>query len=75
MNLFKVLPLIEMNIMPETTVLSIRINKKTRQMIENQAKILKMKVSMLAARVLEDETENWSKKYAESIYKELFKEE
>ena len=56
-----------MNIMPETTVLSIRINKKTRQMIENHAKILKMKVSMLAARVLEDETENWSKKYAESF--------
>ena len=61
--------------MAETSVLSIRINKQTRQMLEKHAKILKMKVSMLAARVLEDETPNWSKKYAESIYNELFQDE
>ncbi len=57
--------------MPRTTVLSIRINKSTREILEKNAKILNLKISVLAARVLEERTESWAKEYAERIYHEL----
>lgn len=57
--------------MPRTTVLSIRINKRTREILERNAKILNLKVSVLAARVLEERTESWSKDYAARIFHEL----
>lgn len=57
--------------MPRTTVLSIRINKKTREILEKNAKILNLKISVLAARVLEERTEVWAKEYASRIYQEL----
>jgi antitoxin component of RelBE/YafQ-DinJ toxin-antitoxin module len=57
--------------MPRTTVLSIRINKKTREILEKNAKILNLKVSVLAARVLEERTELWAKEYAARIFHEL----
>ncbi|MFX0013063.1 MAG: hypothetical protein ACFFB2_04480 [Promethearchaeota archaeon] len=57
--------------MPRTTVLSIRINRKTREILENNARILNLKVSVLAARVLEERTEAWAKEYAARIYHQL----
>ncbi len=57
--------------MPRTTVLSIRINNKTREILEKNARILNLKVSVLAARVLEEKTELWAKEYAARIYHEL----
>lgn len=57
--------------MPRTTVLSIRINKKTREILEKNGKILNLKVSVLAARVLEERTESWAKEYAARIFHEL----
>ena len=57
--------------MPRTTVLSIRINNKTREILEKNAKILNIKVSVLAAKVLEERTELWAKEYAARIYQEL----
>lgn len=57
--------------MPRTTVLSIRINKKTREILERNARILNLKVSVLAAKVLEERTELWAKEYAARIYHEL----
>ncbi len=57
--------------MPRTTVLSIRINHKTREILEKNAKILNLKVSVLAAKVLEERTELWAKEYASRIYHEL----
>lgn len=57
--------------MPRTTVLSIRINKKTRDLLEKNARILNLKISVLAARVLEERTESWAKKYATRIFREL----
>ena len=57
--------------MPPTTVLSIRINKQTREILEKNAKILNLKISVLAAKVLEEKTEQWSKEYASRIYYEL----
>ncbi len=57
--------------MPRTTVLSIRINNKTREILEKNARILNLKVSVLAARVLEERTELWAKEYAARIYHEL----
>ncbi|MFX1283658.1 MAG: hypothetical protein ACFFB5_08385 [Promethearchaeota archaeon] len=57
--------------MPRTTVLSIRINSKTREILEKNAKILNLKVSVLAAKVLEERTELWAKEYAARIYHEL----
>ncbi|UCG90613.1 MAG: hypothetical protein JSU57_02465 [Candidatus Heimdallarchaeota archaeon] len=57
--------------MPRTTVLSIRINNKTREILEKNAKILNLKVSVLAAKVLEERTEKWAKEYAARIYHEL----
>ncbi len=57
--------------MPRTTVLSIRINNKTREILEKNARILNLKVSVLAAKVLEERTELWAKEYAARIYHEL----
>ncbi|MHA2246085.1 MAG: hypothetical protein ACXADY_14065 [Candidatus Hodarchaeales archaeon] len=57
--------------MPRTTVLSIRINSKTREILEKNARILNLKVSVLAAKVLEERTELWAKEYAARIYQEL----
>ncbi|UCG01452.1 MAG: hypothetical protein JSW11_17770 [Candidatus Heimdallarchaeota archaeon] len=57
--------------MSRTTVLSIRINKKTREILEKNAKILNLKISVLAARVLEERTELWAKDYAARIFHEL----
>jgi antitoxin component of RelBE/YafQ-DinJ toxin-antitoxin module len=57
--------------MPRTTVLSIRINNKTREILEKNAKILNIKVSVLAAKVLEERTELWAKEYAARIFHEL----
>ncbi len=54
-----------------TRVLSIRINKKTLEHLEKNAKILNLKISVLAAKVLEEKTEEWSKEYATRIYREL----
>lgn len=65
------LPILEDIQMPRTTVLSIRINKKTREILEKNAKILNLKVSVLAARVLEERTESWAKEYAARIFHEL----
>jgi hypothetical protein len=52
-------------------VLSIRINNKTREILEKNARILNLKVSVLAAKVLEERTELWAKEYASRIYHEL----
>jgi hypothetical protein len=52
-------------------VLSIRINSKTREILEKNARILNLKVSVLAAKVLEERTELWAKEYAARIYQEL----
>jgi hypothetical protein len=52
-------------------VLSIRINKKTRELLEKNARILNLKVSVLAARVLAERTESWAKEYATRIFREL----
>lgn len=57
--------------MSRTSVLSIRINKQTRELLEYNAKILNLKVSVLAAKVLEEKTESWAKEYASRIYHEL----
>ncbi len=57
--------------MVSTRVLSIRINKKTFEALEKNAKILNLKLSVLAAKVLEEKTEEWSKEYAIRIYHEL----
>ncbi|MFX0088026.1 MAG: hypothetical protein ACFFAU_20400 [Candidatus Hodarchaeota archaeon] len=57
--------------MPKTRVLSIRINRKTQEILEKNAKILNLKISVLAAKVLEEKTEDWSKEYASRIYFEL----
>lgn len=57
--------------MPRTRVLSIRIPKKTQEILENNARILNLKISVLAAKVLEEKTEEWSKEYAARIYHEL----
>ena len=57
--------------MVSTRVLSIRINKKTLEHLEKNAKILNLKISVLAAKVLEEKTEEWSKEYATRIYHEL----
>jgi antitoxin component of RelBE/YafQ-DinJ toxin-antitoxin module len=57
--------------MPRTRVLSIRINEKTQQILERNAKILNLKISVLAAKILEEKTDQWSKEYATRIYQEL----
>ncbi|WP_455140900.1 hypothetical protein [Candidatus Hodarchaeum mangrovi] len=57
--------------MSRTSVLSIRINKQTRELLEYNARILNLKVSVLAAKVLEEKTESWAKEYASRIYHEL----
>lgn len=57
--------------MPRTTVLSIRINDNTREILEKNARVLNLKVSVLAARVLEERTQLWAKEYAARIYHEL----
>jgi len=57
--------------MSRTSVLSIRINKQTRELLEHNAKILNLKVSVLAAKVLEEKTEPWAEEYASRIYHEL----
>jgi hypothetical protein len=55
----------------KTRVISIRINKTTQEILEKNAKILNIKLSVLAANVLEEKTEEWSKEYASRIYYEL----
>jgi len=55
----------------KTRVISIRINKTTQEILEKNAKILSIKLSVLAANVLEEKTEEWSKEYASRIYYEL----
>ncbi len=57
--------------MSRTRVLSIRINKNTQEILERNAKILNLKLSVLAAKVLEEKTETWSREYARRIYYEL----
>ena len=57
--------------MSRTRVLSIRINKKTQEVLERNARILNLKLSVLAAKVLEEKTEAWSREYARRIYHEL----
>ena len=57
--------------LPATRVLSIRIPKKTQECLEKNAEILNMKISVLAAKVLEEKTEEWSREYATRIYHEL----
>ncbi|NHJ01256.1 MAG: hypothetical protein EAX86_03895 [Candidatus Heimdallarchaeota archaeon] len=57
--------------MARTRVISIRINKNTQEILERNAKILNLKLSVLAAKVLEDKTDDWSKEYASRIYYEL----
>ncbi|MHA1541849.1 MAG: hypothetical protein ACTSQH_02600 [Candidatus Hodarchaeales archaeon] len=57
--------------MSPSRVLSIRINRKTQDCLEKNAKILNLKISVLAAKVLEEKTEAWSKDYAKRIFHEL----
>ena len=57
--------------LPKTRVLSIRIDKKTQECLEKNARILNLKMSVLAAKVLEEKTDEWSKEYATRIYHEL----
>ncbi|MFW9778352.1 MAG: DUF6290 family protein [Candidatus Heimdallarchaeota archaeon] len=57
--------------MAKTSVISIRISDNTKKMLEKYAQILQLKVSVLAAKILEEKTEDWSKEYAERIYSEL----
>ena len=57
--------------MSPSRVLSIRINRKTQDCLEKNAKILNLKISVLAAKVLEEKTEAWSKEYAKRIFHEL----
>lgn len=57
--------------MLKSRVLSIRINKKTQEILEKNARILNLKISVLAAKILEEKTDEWSKEYASRIYYEL----
>lgn len=57
--------------MVPSRVLSIRINHKTQECLEKNAQILNLKISVLAAKVLEEKTEIWSKEYAKRIFQEL----
>ena len=54
-----------------TRVISIRINQNTQEILEKNAKILNLKLSVLAAKVLEDKTDDWAKEYAKRVYHEL----
>lgn len=53
--------------MAKTSVLSIRIDKETREMLERHSDALGMKISLLASHVLKDMTELWVKRYARHI--------
>ena len=57
--------------MTKTSVISIRIPKETEKLLKSKAEILNMKISVLAARVLEEKTEEWAREYAERIYYQL----
>ncbi len=52
---------------PKTSVLSIRIDYETRNMLEKHAEQLEMKVSLLASLILKDCSDNWVKNYVEKI--------
>ncbi len=58
--------------MPKTSVLSVRIDKETREILERHAELLQMKPTTLAARVLKDCTEEWVRKYVKRVYSEVF---
>ncbi|MHA2365419.1 MAG: hypothetical protein ACXAC7_15790 [Candidatus Hodarchaeales archaeon] len=53
--------------MASTSVLSIRIDNETRDMLESHAKALGMKISLLSSHVLRDMTEIWVRDYARKI--------
>ncbi len=61
--------------MPKTSVLSVRIDKETREILEKHAELLQMKPTTLAARILKDCTEEWVKKYVKRVYSEVFDQE
>ena len=61
----------ECEILTRTSVLSIRIDANVRDLLEKNAQILGMKVSVFAAKVLEECAENWAKEYATRVYNEL----
>ena len=53
--------------MTKTSVLSIRIDKETREMLEIHANALGMKISLLASHVLREMTDSWVRDYARKI--------
>lgn len=60
--------------MPKTSVLSVRIDKETREILEKNAELLQMKPTTLAARVLKECTEEWVKNYVKQVYFKVFDE-
>lgn len=53
--------------MTKTSVLSIRIDKETRKMLEMHANTLGMKISLLASHILREMTGSWVNDYARNI--------
>ena len=53
--------------MTKTTVLSIRLDKETRDNLAKHAEALEMKISLLAALVLQDMTDKWVDDHVQRI--------
>ena len=58
--------------MARTTTFSLRLSKELRESIEKNAKILRIKPSVLAAMIIKDSMDDWIKDYAETIYNTLY---
>lgn len=56
-------------IVVRTSPFSVRLTSDVRDMLENHARLLKLKPSVLAAMILRDCAEKWVKDYANEIYK------
>ena len=54
--------------MVRTSPFSVRLTREVRELIERSASDLRMKPSVLAAMILRDCTESWTKEYTEDVY-------
>ncbi|MFQ5979509.1 MAG: hypothetical protein ACE5OZ_15385 [Candidatus Heimdallarchaeota archaeon] len=61
--------------MPKTSVLSIRIDRETRNLLETHSRTLRIRPSVLATMILRDSIEDWVRDYAKKIYHELVQQE
>ena len=63
-----------MFLIPKSSTITLRLPLEFIKAIHHYSEVLRLKPSVLASMILQDDLETWVKNYAKTVYKEVLEE-